>query len=53
MTYSNYKIDIPKLTGDKYKTWRERILLHLGRMDIDYATRKDEPLALTDTSTPA
>ena len=31
--------------------WKERILLHLGWMDIVYAIRKDEPPALTNTST--
>ncbi|KAA8547139.1 hypothetical protein F0562_003595 [Nyssa sinensis] len=33
--------------------WKERVLLHLGWMDIDYATRKDEPPAVTNTSTEA
>lgn len=35
--------DIPKLNGENYKIWKERILLHLGCMDIDYAIMKDEP----------
>ncbi|KAA8546774.1 hypothetical protein F0562_003203 [Nyssa sinensis] len=30
--------------------WKERVLLHLGWMDIDYAIRKDEPPTVTDTS---
>ena len=34
------------------KVWKERILLHLGCMDIDYAIRKDEP-KINDTSAPA
>ncbi|KAA8527319.1 hypothetical protein F0562_034584 [Nyssa sinensis] len=33
--------------------WKERVLLHLGWMDIDYAIRKDEPPSVTDTSTEA
>lgn len=33
--------------------WKERVLLHLGWIDIDYAIRKDEPPAITDESTPA
>ena len=37
------KCDIPELKGDNYKVWREKILLHLGWMDIDYAIRKNEP----------
>ncbi|KAM3219445.1 hypothetical protein P3L10_023976 [Capsicum annuum] len=35
--------DISKLNGENYKIWKERILLHLGCMDIEYAIRKDEP----------
>ena len=35
--------DISELNGENYKIWKERILLHLGCMDIDYAIRKDEP----------
>ena len=30
---------------------RKRVLLHLGCMDIDYAIKKDEPLAISATST--
>ncbi|KAA8544395.1 hypothetical protein F0562_022407 [Nyssa sinensis] len=50
---SDIRYDIPELKRDKYKVWKERILLHLGWMDIDYAIRKDEPPALTNTSTVA
>jgi hypothetical protein len=50
---SDVRYDIPELKGDNYKIWKERVLLHLGWMDIDYAIRKDEPPALTDTSTAA
>ena len=42
-TYSNIKFEIPKLKGDNYKVWRERVLLHSGSMDFDLASRKDEP----------
>uniref|UniRef100_A0A2N9GQF3 Integrase catalytic domain-containing protein n=1 Tax=Fagus sylvatica TaxID=28930 RepID=A0A2N9GQF3_FAGSY len=51
--FSDIHYDIPELKGDNYKIWKERVLLHLGWMDIDYAIRKDEPPALTDTSTAA
>ena len=51
--FSEIRCDIPELKGDNYKVWKERILLHLGWMDIDYAIRKDEPPALTNTSTAA
>ncbi|KAL5811917.1 hypothetical protein ACOSQ3_026867 [Xanthoceras sorbifolium] len=44
------RCDIPELKDDNYKIWNERILLHLRWMDIDYAIRKDEPPAITDTS---
>nr|DAD46229.1 TPA_asm: hypothetical protein HUJ06_004459 [Nelumbo nucifera] len=46
------RLDIPELWGDNYKIWKERILLHLGWMDMDYAIRKDEPPAVTEQSTP-
>ncbi|KAK9714520.1 hypothetical protein RND81_06G100600 [Saponaria officinalis] len=49
---SDIRCDIPKLRGDNYKVWKERVLLHLGWMDIDYAIRKDEPASITETSTP-
>ena len=45
------KCDIPELKGDNYKFCRQRILLHLGWMDIDYAIRKDESLGIIETST--
>ena len=46
----NISCDLPILKGDNYKVWKERVLLHLGWMDIDYAIRKDEPPAITETS---
>ena len=46
-------LDIPELRGDNYKIWKERILLHLGYMDIDYAIRKSEPPEVTEESTVA
>jgi len=49
---SDIKCDISELKMDNYKVWRERILLHLGWMDIDYAIRKYEPPSITETSTP-
>lgn len=49
--FSEIRCDIPELKGDNNKVWKERILLHLGWMDIDYAIRKDEPPTLTNTST--
>ena len=50
VNFSNIKCDSPELKGDNYKVWNERILLHLGCMDIDYAIRKDKP-TITDTNT--
>lgn len=44
------KCDISELTGDNFKVWKERIMLHLGWMDVDYGIRKDEPYALTAKS---
>uniref|UniRef100_A0A2N9GEG7 Retrovirus-related Pol polyprotein from transposon TNT 1-94 n=1 Tax=Fagus sylvatica TaxID=28930 RepID=A0A2N9GEG7_FAGSY len=51
--FSDIRSDIPELKGDNYKIWKERVLLHLGWMDIDYAIRKDEPPSPTNTSTTA
>ena len=45
--------NVPELTCENYKIWIERVLLHLGYMDIDYAVQKDEPPQVTDTSTSA
>ena len=50
VNFSNIRCDIPELKGDNYIVWKERILLHLGWMDIDYAIRKDEPPAFTETN---
>ncbi|KAL6324389.1 hypothetical protein AAG906_012993 [Vitis piasezkii] len=48
---SDIRCEVPELRGDNFKIWKERILLQLGCMDIDYAIRKDEPHKITDTST--
>ncbi|RZB52401.1 Desumoylating isopeptidase 1 isoform B [Glycine soja] len=48
----NISCGLPILKGDNYKVWKERILLHLGWVDIDYAIRKDEPPTITETSEP-
>ncbi|XP_010525701.1 PREDICTED: uncharacterized protein LOC104803468 [Tarenaya hassleriana] len=50
MNVSDMKCDISELKGDNYKVWKERILLHLGWMDIDYAIQKDEPPPITEES---
>ncbi|KAL0462715.1 UNVERIFIED_CONTAM: hypothetical protein Slati_0159100 [Sesamum latifolium] len=52
MNFSDMKCDIPELRGDNYKVWKERILLHLGWMDIGYAIRKIEPAPITETGQP-
>jgi len=38
--FSDIHCDIPDLKSDNYKIWKERILLHLGWMDIDYIQLK-------------
>ncbi|XP_074306409.1 uncharacterized protein LOC141641653 [Silene latifolia] len=48
---TDVKFDIPELNGDNYKVWKERMLLQLGWLDIDYAIRKDEPPKVTKEST--
>ena len=47
----DFKCDISELRGDNYKVWKERVLLHLRLMDIDYAIRKEEPDPITETNT--
>ncbi|XP_022843223.1 uncharacterized protein LOC111366759 [Olea europaea var. sylvestris] len=49
--FSDIKCDALELNGDNYKVRKERIFLHLGWIDIDYAIRKDES-KITPTSTP-
>lgn len=35
------------LSDDNYKVWKNKLLLHLEFMDLNYALRKNEPPALT------
>ncbi|XP_060969716.1 G-type lectin S-receptor-like serine/threonine-protein kinase LECRK3 [Cannabis sativa] len=51
--YAEITSEIPELRSDNFKIWKERVLLHLACTDMDYAIRKDEPAAITDTSTAA
>ena len=46
--FSDIHYNIHDLNDDNYKVWKERILLYLGWMDIDYAIRKDEPPTVTN-----
>ena len=48
--HSDVRCNVPELNGSNYKTWKERILIYLGWMNIDYAIRKDE-LEITETNT--
>ena len=50
--HTSISLDVPNLDGYNYKVWKERIILQLGCIDIDYAIRKDEPV-LIEPSTPA
>ena len=50
VNFFNMRCDVPELKGDNYKVWKERILLHLGWINIDYVIRKNEPPAITETS---
>jgi hypothetical protein len=49
--FSDFKCDILELSGDNYKIWKEKIILHLGWMDIDYAIRKDGPVGIIEANT--
>ena len=40
----------PNSKRDNCKIWKDRILLQLGWMDMDYAIRKDEPPTINDKS---
>ena len=51
VNFSDIKYGIPKLRSDNYKIWKERVLLHLGCMDVDYAIKKKEPSVITETNT--
>ena len=46
MNISSIHYGILKLKRGNYKFWKEKHLLHLGWMDIDYAIRKLESLLL-------
>ena len=46
------RCEVPELRGDNFKIWKEKVLLQLGCMDIDYAIRKDEPHKIIYTNTP-
>ena len=48
---SDLKCDIPELRGDNYRVWKERVLMHLSWMVIDYAIRKYELDPITKTNT--
>ena len=50
VSFSDIQCDVPEHKGDNYKIWKERILLQLGWMDIDFDIRKDEPPAIIDAS---
>jgi len=52
ISFSYIQCDVPELKGDNYKIWKERILLQLGWMDINYVIRKGESPAITDESSP-
>jgi len=52
MNFSDFKCEIPELNIENYKVWKERILLYLGLMDINYVIRKNEPPSITETSLP-
>jgi hypothetical protein len=43
---------VPMLNGNKFSEWKENLFFYLGYMELDLALRVDEPLTLTDISTP-
>ena len=49
--FSEIHCDIHDLKSDNYKIWKERILLHLEWMDIDYTIKIDKPFTVTNINT--
>ncbi|RVW58359.1 hypothetical protein CK203_110916 [Vitis vinifera] len=43
--------NIPVLNGTNFKKWKERVIIVLKCMDLDYALREDRPPDLTSAST--
>ena len=43
--------NIPVLNGTNFKKWKERVMIVLGCMDLDYALREDRLANLTNAST--
>ena len=46
-------LDILELKDDNYNIWKERILLHVGNMNIHYAIRKLKPQEVTKENIPS
>ena len=42
--------NIPKLMTENYIVWIERVLLHLGYADINYAIKNNEPPIITNVN---
>jgi hypothetical protein len=51
-TTSILESTVPMLNGNNFSKWKENLLFYLGCLELDLELREDEPLALTDTSTP-
>lgn len=49
---SNIERDIPESKSDNYEVQKERVLLHLSWMNIDYASMENEPPVITENNTP-
>ncbi|RVX15941.1 hypothetical protein CK203_005678 [Vitis vinifera] len=43
--------NIPVLNGTNFKKWKERVMIVLGCMDLDYALKEDRLANLTNAST--
>jgi hypothetical protein len=44
--------NVPMLNGNNFSDWKENLLLTLRCLELDLALRVDEPLTLTEKSTP-
>lgn len=51
MIISNDKNEVPMLTGDNDKEWKDRVFFHLSVPDLDYVLCRDGPAELTNIST--
>ena len=53
VSYPGSTSNVPLLNGTNFSEWKEKVEFTLGVMDFDLALLKEQPAALTETSSPA